>query len=68
MEDIVDMESELSKRLQEVMVVVIMMVVIIAMVIIVYFRLVEDLRRRPTVKWARSSARWRPHIQNDHLK
>ena len=82
MEDIVDMESELSKRLQEVMVMVVVMVmamvvvivimlvvmVVIAMIVIVYFRLVEDLRRRPTVRWARSWARWRPHIQNDHLK
>ena len=47
MEDIVDMESELSKRLQEVMVVVVVviimvMVMMIAMIIIVYFRLVED--------------------------
>ena len=80
MEDIVDMESELSKRLQEVMVMVVVMVmamvvvivimlvvmVVIAMIVIVYFRLVEDWRRRPTVKWARSWARWRHHIQNDH--
>ena len=35
MEDIVDMESELSKRLQEVMVMVIMMIMIMVMVIII---------------------------------
>ena len=42
MEDIVDMESELSKRLQEVMVVVIVImlvvIVVIAMIIIVFFQ------------------------------
>ena len=70
MEDIVDMESELSKRLQEVRMMHKRMVaslmkthhlkclMLIKTLIMFFFRPGEGLRRPPTVRWGRSLARW----------